>query len=162
MAKQLRLVSPGDPAENFSLKDQNDETFDLFEHTANRVLLSFHPLAWTPFCAAQMKSLEDNRDILQSLNTIAVGISVDSIPCKKAWAEQLGITHTPLLCDFFPQGRRKLLRKALEKLRKLESLAMTAAEARLDSPELETRMQMLLSRPKNTGDSSGSLQAPSA
>ncbi len=63
------------------------------------------------------------------------------------------------LCDFFPQGRRKLLRKALEKLRKLESLAMTAAEARLDSPELETRMQTLLS---GTGDSSGSLPASSA
>jgi len=105
MAKQPRLVSPGDPAKNFSLKDQNDETFDLYEHTTNRVLLSFHPLAWTPFCAAQMKSLEDNRDTLQSLNTIAVGISVDSIPCKKAWAEQLGITHTSLLCDFFAQGR---------------------------------------------------------
>ena len=66
------------------------------------------------------------------------------------------------LCDFFPQGRRKLLRKALEKLRKLESLAMTAAEARLDSPELETRMQTLLNEPKSTGDSSGSLPASSA
>jgi peroxiredoxin len=105
MAKQPRLVKPGDPAKNFSLKDQKDETFDLYEHTANRVLLSFHPLAWTPFCASQMKSLEDNRDLLQSLNTLAVGISVDSIPCKKAWAETLGITLTPLLCDFFPQGR---------------------------------------------------------
>ena len=66
------------------------------------------------------------------------------------------------LCDFFPQGRRKLLRKALEKLRRLESLAMTAAEARLDSPELEARMQTLLNEPKSTGDSSGSLPASSA
>lgn len=104
MVKQPRMIQKNDPAKNFSLKDQNDTTFDLFEHTAQRVLLSFHPLAWTPFCAGQMKSLEDNRSIFAELNTLTVGISVDSIPCKKAWAESLNITHTPLLCDFWPHG----------------------------------------------------------
>lgn len=101
---QTPLVKTGDPAKNFSLKDQNDATFDLYEHMDKRVLLSFHPLAWTAFCAAQMKSLEENREVLSTLNTIAVGISVDSVPCKKAWAESLGIVHTPLLCDFWPHG----------------------------------------------------------
>jgi peroxiredoxin len=101
---QPRIVRPGDPAQNFSLKDQNDTTFDLYEHMEKRILLSFHPLAWTTFCAGQMKSLEDNREVLAALNTIMVGISVDSVTCKKAWAETLGITHTPLLCDFWPQG----------------------------------------------------------
>jgi peroxiredoxin len=98
------MIQKNDPAKNFSLKDQDDKTFDLFEHSEKRVLLSFHPLAWTPFCAGQMKSLEDNRDVFSDLNTIVVGISVDSLPCKKAWAESLGITHTPLLCDFWPHG----------------------------------------------------------
>jgi len=51
-----------------------------------------------------MKSLEDNMDIFVSLNTVAVGISLDSIPCKKEWAENLGISKTPLLCDFWPHG----------------------------------------------------------
>ena len=104
MMQQPRIVKPGDPAKNFSLKDQNDTSFDLYENMLNRILLSFHPLAWTAFCAGQMKSLEDNRNVFSALNTIAVGISVDSVPCKKAWAETLGITHTPLLCDFCPQG----------------------------------------------------------
>ena len=62
------------------------------------------------------------------------------------------------LCDFFPQGRRKLLRKALEKLRKLESMALAAAETKLDSPELEKRMQDALN---GIGDSSGSLPGSS-
>jgi peroxiredoxin len=35
---------------------------------------------------------------------VAVGISVDSIPCKKAWAESLGIVNTSLLSDFWPHG----------------------------------------------------------
>ena len=101
---QAVIVQPGDPARNFSLKDHEDKTFDLYEQAGKRVLLSFHPLAWTEFCAAQMKSLEEKRDILAAHNCIPVGISVDSIPCKKAWAKNLGIAKTPLLCDFWPHG----------------------------------------------------------
>ena len=99
------MIRPGDPATNFSLKDQHDRTFDLLEQSGKRVLLSFHPLAWTAVCAGQMKSLEENRVALESLNTIPVGISVDSVPCKKAWAGSLGITRTRLLCDFWPHGK---------------------------------------------------------
>ncbi|HVP24872.1 MAG TPA: redoxin domain-containing protein [Methanomicrobiales archaeon] len=102
---QPRMIQPGDIAPNFSIKDQNDKTFDLLEQSGKRVLLSFHPLAWTEFCAAQMKSLEENRAALTSLSTVAVGISVDSVPCKKAWAKSLEITETRLLCDFWPHGK---------------------------------------------------------
>jgi len=41
---------------------------------------------------------------LDSLNAVAVGISIDSVPCKKAWAESLGIKNTRLLADFWPHG----------------------------------------------------------
>jgi peroxiredoxin len=101
---QPRMIRPGDPAPNFSLKDQQDETFGLYEQEGRRVLLSFHPLAWTEFCAAQMVSLEENREALEALNTVPVGISVDSLTCKRAWAKSLGITRTRLLCDFWPHG----------------------------------------------------------
>lgn len=101
---QATMAQPGDPARNFSLKDQNDNTFDLYEQAEKRVLLSFHPLAWTEYCAAQMKSLEENREKFASLNCVPVGISVDSVPCKKAWAKNLAIKSTPLLCDFWPHG----------------------------------------------------------
>lgn len=101
---QAGMVQVGDPAHNFSLKDQNDKTFDLYEQAGKHVLLSFHPLAWTEFCAAQMQSLEEKRDVLLANNCIPVGISVDSLPCKKAWATSLGIVKTPLLCDFWPHG----------------------------------------------------------
>jgi peroxiredoxin len=101
---QATIVQPGNPARNFSLKDQNDKTFDLYEQAGKRVLLSFHPLAWTEYCAAQMKSLEENREKFASLNCVQVGISVDSVPCKKAWAKSLSVQNTPLLCDFWPHG----------------------------------------------------------
>lgn len=101
---QSGMVQPGDTAENFAVKDQNDKTFGLYEHAGSRVLLSFHPLAWTEFCAAQMKSLEENQKRFAELGCVAVGLSVDSRPCKEAWAKSLGITNTRLLCDFWPHG----------------------------------------------------------
>lgn len=89
---------------DFSLNDQNGKTFTLSENLGKKVLLSFHPLAWTSVCTEQMKSLEENRANFSSLNSVAVGISVDSVPCKKAWAESLGIVDTPILADFWPHG----------------------------------------------------------
>jgi len=51
-----------------------------------------------------MKALERNRERFEKLHTVAVGISVDSVPCKKAWADILGIRETRLLSDFWPHG----------------------------------------------------------
>jgi peroxiredoxin len=51
-----------------------------------------------------MQSLEENRDYFEKKNTVAVGVSVDSTPCKKAWAKELKIENTRLLADFWPHG----------------------------------------------------------
>ena len=98
------MAKVGEQAMDFTLKDQNEKEFKLSDHKGKKVLLSFHPLAWTDICAKQMKSLEDNKAAFDSLNTIAVGLSVDSIPSKKAWAESLEIKNTSLLADFWPHG----------------------------------------------------------
>jgi peroxiredoxin len=97
-------VKIGDKAKDFALKDQNDKEFKLSQFKGKRVLLSFHPLAWTEVCAKQMKSLEENKAVFDSLNTVALGMSVDTVPSKKAWADSLGIKNTPLLSDFWPHG----------------------------------------------------------
>jgi peroxiredoxin len=102
-------IKVGDKSRDFSLKDHNGKDFRLSDHLGKRVLLSFHPLAWTSICAGQMKSLEENKKTFDSLNTVAVGISVDSVPCKKAWAESLGIKETSLLSDFWPHGEVAML-----------------------------------------------------
>jgi peroxiredoxin len=102
MGKQLKV---GDKAKKFSLLDQNKKEFTLKAFKSKRVLLSFHPLAWTPVCSEQMKSLEKNKLAFDSLNTVAVGVSIDTVPSKKAWAESLGITNTRLLSDFWPHGK---------------------------------------------------------
>jgi peroxiredoxin len=98
------MIEIGANAPDFALKDQHGTTVTLTDFTGKRVLLSFHPLAWTPVCSDQMKLLEENHHRFDDLNTVALGISVDSVPSKKAWAEAIGIARTKLLSDFWPHG----------------------------------------------------------
>jgi len=98
------MIKIGDEAPDFILKDHNGQKIQLSSLKGENVLLSFHPLAWTKVCAEQMKSLEETVDIFEDLNTIALGMSVDTVPSKKAWADYLGIKKTKLLSDFWPHG----------------------------------------------------------
>jgi peroxiredoxin len=98
------MIEVGTKAPDFGLKDQNDDSLKLSDLKGKLVLLSFHPLAWTGVCAKQMQSLETNLDRLASTNTLPVGISIDSVPSKKAWADSLGIKKLQLLSDFWPHG----------------------------------------------------------
>lgn len=100
----VEKIGVGDTSRDFSLKNQEGKDFRLSDYSGKRVLLSFHPLAWTSVCANQMKSLEANKKTFDSMNTVAVGISVDSVPCKKAWAKSLDIKETSMLSDFWPHG----------------------------------------------------------
>lgn len=100
----VEAVKKGKKVKDFKLKDQNGQDFRLADCKGKRVLLSFHPLAWTAVCALQMQSLEKSKKAMDKLNTLAVGLSVDSVPCKAAWAKSLKIKNTRLLSDFWPHG----------------------------------------------------------
>ncbi len=98
------MINVGDRLARFTLKDHLGEDFDSGRHPGKCLLLSFHPLAWTAVCAAQMKGLEANMDFFQGMGVVPVGISVDAHTAKKPWAESLGITRLKLLSDFWPHG----------------------------------------------------------
>jgi peroxiredoxin len=104
MVEGKSQLKKGDIAPDFVLRDQAGREFKLSDFRGKKVLLSFHPAAWTLVCSQQMQSLEANQDLFLSLNTVAVGVSVDTIPSKRAWAKELGITRTRLLADFWPHG----------------------------------------------------------
>ena len=104
MVERTIPIQKGEPAADFTLKDNRGKDFRLSEHKTKRVLLSFHPLAWTAVCAQQMQALEANVDAFNSLNAVPVGLSVDSVPSKNAWAKQLQIARVQLLSDFWPHG----------------------------------------------------------
>lgn len=97
-------LKAGDTAPDFALKNQHGEEIKMSDLRGKKVLVSFHPLAWTPVCDIQMKSLEIKNAVFSKLNLVALGLSVDSQPCKKAWGDFLEIDNTDLLADFYPHG----------------------------------------------------------
>jgi peroxiredoxin len=104
MAEIMKPIAAGETAPDFTLKDQEGQNFKLSEQKGKRILLSFHPLAWTGVCTAQMKALESNFKTISALNTVPVGISVDPLPSKKAWADNMGLKQLRILSDFWPHG----------------------------------------------------------
>ena len=98
------MIDIGSKAPDFALKDQNGKMVKLSSFKGKKILLSFRPLAWTPVCHDQMKLLEENHRRFDELNTVALGIGVDSVPSNKAWAQSMDIQNTRLLSDFWPHG----------------------------------------------------------
>jgi peroxiredoxin len=94
----------GATAPVFNLQDNRGNMLSLSDYTGKKVLLSWHPLAWTRVCAEQMKSLETNYARFEELGTIPLGLSVDPVPSKNAWAKELKIANLKLPSDFWPHG----------------------------------------------------------
>jgi peroxiredoxin len=100
----MEIVRVGAAAPPLALKDQDGDPVSLASLRGKRVLLSFHPLAWTEVCRLQMQALEAKMADFTRLGAVPLGVSVDSVPSKKAWAEAIGIERTRLLSDFWPHG----------------------------------------------------------
>jgi peroxiredoxin len=94
----------GKPIPDFTLADNQGGTVKLSDLKGKKVLLSWHPLAWTSVCTDQMRALEANHSRFEELNTISLGLSVDAAPSKKVWANVLSINKVKLLADFYPHG----------------------------------------------------------
>ena len=104
MADRTTVITPGETAPDFTLKDQYGKDFSLKAFRGKPVLLSFHPLAATGVCTEQMKALEANYATLESLNTFPVGVSVDPVPSKKLWSDSMGLKKLRMVSDFWPHG----------------------------------------------------------
>ncbi len=99
------MIYVGSEAPDFTLPDQFGEEVRLSDFREKKVILSFHPLAWTSICEEQVKELEAIYDELSELNAIPLSISVDPVPTKRAWAKHMGVVKTSLLSDFWPHGK---------------------------------------------------------
>ena len=102
------LLKKGMKMPDFTLPDNQDGHFTLSDLQGKKVLLSWHPLAWTSVCTDQMRALEANYDRFEALNAVPVGLSVDPAASKKVWGQVLSIRKTKLLADFYPHGKTAL------------------------------------------------------
>jgi peroxiredoxin len=97
-------MTVGDPAPEFSLKDQSQKDVKLSDFRGKkRVVLVFYPLDWSPVCTNEHACLVNDMKKFEQLDAQVLGLSVDSVWSHKAYAEKMGI-HYPLLADFQPRG----------------------------------------------------------
>jgi peroxiredoxin len=57
---KMTRIKIGDNFGDFTLKNHKDIALNTTGLAGGKILLSFHPLAWTPVCSQQMQSLEVN------------------------------------------------------------------------------------------------------
>lgn len=98
-------IKVGTIAPDFNVMDNTEQYISLSNFKGKKILMSWHPLAWTPVCTDQMRALEMNWARFQQFNTIPLGFSVDPPPCKKTWATALAIDKVRLPSDFWPHGK---------------------------------------------------------
>jgi peroxiredoxin len=92
-------LAVGDPAPDFTLKNQDRAEWTLAEHVKKGdVVLCFYPLAFTSVCSTEMKCVNDEMAQWAAKGATVVGVSCDSFAANKAWAEQMGLKQT-LLSD---------------------------------------------------------------
>jgi peroxiredoxin (alkyl hydroperoxide reductase subunit C) len=100
------MVSADTMAPDFELRSHTGATVKLSDFRGKQnVVIAFHPLAFTPVCAAQMQTYEKDKGRFEKLGAHILSISVDAGPAKKAWADWLGGISFDLLADFHPKGK---------------------------------------------------------
>ncbi|MBS0189265.1 MAG: redoxin domain-containing protein [Planctomycetes bacterium] len=94
-----KVLSVGEVAPDFTLKDQNRQDWNLAEHVKKGdVVLCFYPLAFTSVCSTEMKCVSDEMAKWASKGAQVVGVSCDSFAVLAEWSKQLGLKQT-LLAD---------------------------------------------------------------
>ncbi len=93
-------TTTGDKVEDFELVDNKGQKHRLSETLKNGpVVLAFFPLAFTGVCTAEMCEFRDSLKDFEDVGATVFGISVDSGPTLRVFAEQQNLNF-PLLSDF--------------------------------------------------------------
>jgi peroxiredoxin len=98
-----QLLKPGTEAPDFTLQVTPDQKLSLHELRGRPVILAFYPADWSPVCGDQMALYNEVLSEFQKQKAELLGISVDSVWCHSAFAENRHL-HFPLMADFEPKG----------------------------------------------------------
>ena len=88
----------GDVVQNFILKDEKGNDFELYKNLNKKVLLVFYPKDDTLVCSSQLSDYNKNIDEFMRNNIQVVGISTDSVNSHSTFCTKLKLNF-PLLSD---------------------------------------------------------------
>ncbi|MBI3331098.1 MAG: thioredoxin-dependent thiol peroxidase [Candidatus Omnitrophica bacterium] len=91
-------MRPGQLAPPFSLQAGDGKTMALSDFRGKRVILYFYPKDDTPGCTREACGFRDARPRLSRAGAVVLGVSRDSEPSHRRFAEKFGLTF-PLLSD---------------------------------------------------------------
>jgi thioredoxin-dependent peroxiredoxin len=81
-------LKAGDPAPEFTTKDQDGKNISLREFRGKKVVLYFYPNDMTPGCTAEACSLRDNYKALQKQGYVVLGISSNDEKTHRKFIEK--------------------------------------------------------------------------
>jgi len=93
------LLQSGSPAPQFTLVSTAKKPVSLSDFKGKNVVLHFFPMAFTGTCTTQLCTMRDNFGYYDGLNTVILGISVDS-PFTLAKFKEENNYQFELLSDF--------------------------------------------------------------
>ncbi|HEX7357400.1 MAG TPA: peroxiredoxin family protein [Ignavibacteriaceae bacterium] len=88
----------GKPVENFQLKDQFNNQFDLYENLESDLLLVFYPKDNSPVCTKQLVDYSINQKELGKFGIRIVGINIEPVDSHSSFCENNKIDF-PILSD---------------------------------------------------------------
>jgi peroxiredoxin len=97
------MIRAGEPAPDFTLRNQDGEEVSLSDFRGRKLLLVFYPMDFSPVCSDQLSVYQEVKPEIEAAGVEMVGVSVDHGFAHKAFQEKLGI-DTQLLADFEPKG----------------------------------------------------------
>jgi peroxiredoxin Q/BCP len=91
-------LSPGDPAPDFTLPDQEGNPVTLSELRGKSVVLYFYPKADTPGCTTQACGVRDHRTDYETADAVVLGVSPDAVKAVAKFDDKYDLGF-PLLAD---------------------------------------------------------------
>jgi peroxiredoxin Q/BCP len=85
-------LKPGDPAPDFTLKDDTGKPVTLSDLRGRRVVVYFYPAAMTPGCTTEACDFSDSLDALHAAGVEVLGISPDQPEKLATFRERDGLT----------------------------------------------------------------------
>ena len=97
------ILSAGDPAPDFTARNQHGESITLSELRGEPVVVIFYPWAFSGICTGELCQLRDELGSYTAAGVQVVAVSTDPVFSLKAFRAQEGFDF-PLLSDFWPHG----------------------------------------------------------